>query len=67
MSDKFIRLPEVKARVGLSTSGLYGLIASGRFPKPCKAGRASVWSASEIDAWQAQVLARRDGTTARSP
>lgn len=63
MSDKFIRLPEVKERVGLSTSGLYGLIASGGFPRPCKAGRASVWSLQEIIAWQAQALARRDQNT----
>ena len=47
-----LRLPEVKARTGLSRSTIYLRIAEGKFPPPINLGERSVgWVESEIDAW----------------
>lgn len=55
------RLPQVKARTGLSRSEIYRRIALGDFPRPIKLGeRASAWSTAEIDAWIADRIAARD-------
>lgn len=57
--ERFVRLPEVKARVGLSRSAIYARIAKGEFPKPISlgGGQAVAWPASQIDAWIAQRIA----------
>lgn len=48
----FIRLPEVKLRVGLCRSSIYAFIARGDFPRPYSlGGRAVAWLESEIDGW----------------
>lgn len=55
------RLPQVKARTGLSRSELYRRIAAGDFPAPIKLGdRASAWSAAEVDRWITGRIAARD-------
>lgn len=55
------RLPQIKARTGLSRSEIYRRIALGAFPAPIKLGlRASAWSKHEVDAWIAQRIAERD-------
>ena len=59
------RLPQVKARTGLSRSELYRRIATGDFPQPVKLGeRASAWNAAEIDRWIADRIAARDAKAA---
>lgn len=59
------RLPQVKARTGLSRSELYRRIATGDFPRPVKLGeRASAWSAAEVDRWIAERIAARDAKAA---
>lgn len=56
------RLPQVRARTGLSRSELYRRMASGDFPKPVKLGeRASAWAEHEVTAWIAARIAARDG------
>ena len=51
----FIRLPQVKARTGLSRSSIYLKVAQGEFPAPVSLGaRAVAWLSSEIDAWIAE-------------
>jgi prophage regulatory protein len=51
-SDRFLRWPEVKNRVGYSRSQVHLLIKQGRFPAPVKLGaRASAWLQSSIDQW----------------
>lgn len=48
----FLRLPQVKARTGLSRSSLYAKISRGEFPPPVNLGaRAVGWLESEIDEW----------------
>ncbi len=51
-SDRFLRWPEVKTRVGYSRSQIHLLIKQGSFPAPIKLGaRASAWLQSSIDEW----------------
>lgn len=60
MTDiRFLRLPEVRERVGLSRSQIYRLIQEGEFPAPVKVGTTiSVWPDAEINRWQTEVLQR---------
>lgn len=52
MANTILRLPEVKARTGLSRSTIYLRIAEDRFPRPISlGGRAVGWIRSEIDGW----------------
>lgn len=45
-----IRLPQVKARTGLSRSTIYALIKGGQFKAPISLGaRAVGWLASDVD------------------
>ncbi|HEY5780338.1 MAG TPA: AlpA family transcriptional regulator [Lysobacter sp.] len=55
------RLPDVKARTGLSRSEIYRRVAAGEFPQPVKLGeRASAWSSAEVDSWIVGRIAARD-------
>ena len=61
VSRRFIRLPEVLKRVGLSRARMYGLINAGRFPKQIRIGLRSVaFLESEIEAWMDSVIAERN-------
>ena len=49
---RFLRLPEVLARTGLSRSTIYVRLDQGRFPKPVSLGaRAVGWIEAEVDQW----------------
>jgi len=51
-SDRFIKLDDVKRRVGLGKSMIYRLISEGKFPAPYKLSPlASRWSDREVTAW----------------
>lgn len=54
--DRIIRLPEVKALVGLGTTAIYERMKKGEFPKQIKLGRLSGWVESEIQAWIARQI-----------
>jgi len=56
-----IRLPEVKARTGISRASIYSFEKQNKFPKRVKLGsRAVGWIESEIEAWiEARVKACR--------
>lgn len=50
--DRFVKLDEVKRRVGLGKSMIYRLIQEGKFPAPYKLSpSASRWSDRQIAAW----------------
>jgi prophage regulatory protein len=50
--DRFVKLDEVKRRVGLGKSMIYRLIQEGKFPAPYKLSpSASRWSDREIVTW----------------
>ncbi len=52
MSNKIIRLPEVKSRTGLSTSTIYLHMTKGIFPKAISLGERAVgWLEADIDQW----------------
>lgn len=62
MPTKVLRLPEVKARTGLSRSSIYLRISQSRFPKPISlGGRAVGWLESEIEDWlEEKIILSRD-------
>jgi prophage regulatory protein len=54
---RFLRLPEVRSRVGLSRSQIYRLIQDGSFPAPLKIGsQVSVWPDGDIVRWQSEAM-----------
>jgi len=60
MTNKILRLPEVKQQTGLSRSSIYLRISQGLFPSPIPlGGRAVGWLESEIDEWIATRISER--------
>ncbi len=58
---RLLKLPDVKARTGLSRSEVYRRVALGTFAAPVKLGEhASAWVESEVSAWIADRIAARD-------
>lgn len=54
---RFLRLPEVLHRVGLSRSTLYRMISAGAFPDPVKVtARTSAWPESAVSGWMTERL-----------
>ena len=52
MMHSILRLPNVKARTGLSRSTIYLRMSEGRFPKPVSlGGRAVGWIEEEVNDW----------------
>ena len=62
MSDiELWRLPQVRAKVGISRSEIYRLVSLKRFPTPIPLGdRLIAWRSDEIDTWIAERIALRD-------
>lgn len=59
---KFLRLPAVCERTGLSISQIYRLQAAGKFPARVKLGLStSAWVESEIQAWATARIADSRG------
>jgi prophage regulatory protein len=55
---RFIRLPTVLAKVGLSRTHVYKLIGEGRFPRQVRLSMRSVaWVEEQVDEWMLQRLA----------
>jgi prophage regulatory protein len=56
------RLPQVKARTGLSRSTIYNRIKEGSFPKQISLGyRAVGWLASDVDDWIKEQIEKSKG------
>ena len=60
---RFLRLPDVKSRTGLSRSSIYAKIKQGIFPKYINLGARSVgWLESEVNEWiSARLQTRQKG------
>ena len=59
---RFLRLPEVLARTGLSRSTIYVRLEQGRFPRPVSLGsRAVGWIEAEVDEWMRERIAASRG------
>ena len=62
MTQKFVRLTEVKEVTGLSKSTIYARIAEGTFPKQIPIGpRLVVWVESDIQNWIAEQVSAARG------
>jgi prophage regulatory protein len=58
MTHTILRLPAVKASIGLSRSTIYLRVSQGTFPKPVSlGGRAVGWVEEEIQSWLAERIA----------
>jgi prophage regulatory protein len=63
---RFLRLAEVRNRVGYGRATIYRLMAAGHFPRSYSLGaRAVAWLESEIDAW-IEDRVRSEGTASRA-
>lgn len=59
MQQAILRLPAVKARIGLSRSSIYLMVSRGLFPRPIPLGaRAIGWVESEIEEWLSAQIER---------
>ncbi len=57
VAGRFLRLPEVMARTGLSRSTIYVRLEQGCFPRPVSLGsRAVGWIEAEVDEWMRQRI-----------
>ena len=55
---RFLRLPDVQARTGLSRSTIYVRLGEGRFPRAVSLGsRAVGWIEAEVDEWIRERIA----------
>ena len=55
---RFLRLPEVLERTGLSRSTIYVRLGEGRFPRPVAlGGRAVGWVEAKVDGWVRERIA----------
>jgi prophage regulatory protein len=55
-----LRREEVKRRTGLSTSGLYKLMAEGRFNRPVRMAGVVAWPEHEVEEFIQRRIAERD-------
>lgn len=52
-SQHFFRLPQLKSRLGVSGSSIWGWVKKGTFPAPIKlAENTTAWHISDIEAWE---------------
>lgn len=52
MEETFIRRKALEAKLGLSCSTIYAMMAAGKFPRPVKLGRRAVgWRTKDIQDW----------------
>ena len=56
IAERFLRLPDVEAHVGLRRSKIYALVQEQRFPKQIKIGSVAVWLRTEVSAWMDEQI-----------
>jgi prophage regulatory protein len=65
LPNRFLRLRQVLAIVGLSKSAVYARIKEGSFPKSISLGGTSVaWIEAEVNNWMNARIAARDQSPA---
>lgn len=53
ITPQFYRLPQLKARLGVSGSSIWAWVKKGTFPAPIKlAENTTAWHLSDIEAWE---------------
>jgi prophage regulatory protein len=64
LSERLIRIAEVKKLTGLSAASIYRKIATRDFPRQVSIGAtARAWPLSEIQAWINRLMSERDGAS----
>lgn len=58
--DRLLPMLDLKLITGMGKTRTYDEIKQGRFPRPVKLGRKSVWPESEVRAWVEARKAERD-------
>ncbi len=68
-TQKILRLPDVKARTGLSRSTIYLRLETGNFPRPVSLGKRAIgWVEADINAWIGErIAASRKAESAARP
>ncbi len=66
MSDRYLRMSDLTARLPISRPTIYRLIKRGEMPKPIKLGSSSVWPQREIERWIETCSAARDKQVKRT-
>ncbi len=61
LSDQFVDMKFMTALTTLSDKWFYKLIQEGRFPKPIKFGRKSLWLRSEVEQWLQERIVESRG------
>jgi prophage regulatory protein len=62
ITNRFLRLPEVKHLTGLSKSSIYAMISENSFPRQISLGsRTVVWLESDIQKWIAEQVSAAGG------
>lgn len=69
VQEQFLRLPQVKLKIGLAGSTIWKEVKAGTLPPPVALGaRAVAWRESELQAWiEVKVLASRIGQDFNMP
>lgn len=58
MNETILRLPKVRDKTGLPTSGIYKRISEGSFPKQVNLGGRTVgWLEADVNVWIRQRVA----------
>ena len=60
MSERLLRINEVKDRTTLAQSTIYKKMAKGTFPKNVNIGKTACWLESEIDKYIQSLVEARD-------
>ena len=61
MTDKLMAIGTVLEVTALSQATLYGLMSTGRFPRPLRVGKRAVrWLERDIELWLEERIAERD-------
>ena len=49
---QFYRLPQIKAKLKVSSSSIWSWVKAGKFPKPIKLSEnCTAWNAADVEAW----------------
>ena len=56
---KGLRLRQIMEKTGLKKPTIYSYMKQGKFPRPGKIGKVSVWDESEIDGFLEQIMSAR--------
>lgn len=62
VTPQFYRLPQLKARLGVSGSSIWAWVKKGTFPAPIKLSEnTTAWHSADIEAWaQSRIAASQN-------